>query len=123
MTEIVKIFALVGEYAFELGIRNINKLSGCWEKQIDKSWFIAINGHSRKIKINTSQMDFELEPFSVYVEYNGFPTGVFDASGGEFAAGPKVNEDYFIDFINKKILELKQKVNESIGCPTWNFFT
>jgi len=81
------------DLAQRLGISHINKLPGCWEHRVDDAWSISLNGH-REPTLNSQGI--EVPPFSVYVEFNGLPAGVFNAFGGTIAAGAVANERTFI---------------------------
>ena len=76
-----------------LGVKNINTLPGCWEHQVDKQWFIAVNAHDVPVKCSKGT---SVGPFHCYVEYNGFPAGLINPGGGVIAAGSCANEDSFI---------------------------
>jgi hypothetical protein len=77
------------------GVRSINKLPGCHECQVDAAWWFAVNGHATP-KLH-SRSTIPLDPFCCYVEFNGWPAGVFRIGGhGEFAHGAAANEDTFI---------------------------
>jgi hypothetical protein len=91
---------LVGELAAALGVANINRLPGCWEHAIDAHWTIAVNGHQQPIKTSTG---VEVAPFNVWVEFNGWPAGYFDASGGTLAAGEAANEVTFCEALRGAI--------------------
>jgi len=74
----------------------ITKFDNCWERQIDDNWFIAFNGHKEN-KLTSTKV--EVLGFTCYVEFNGFPAGIIDPSGGIIAAGEIANEDTFIEAI------------------------
>ena len=67
MTEL---FSCVVDLGLALGVRDISKLEGCWEQQVDEDWWIALNGHPQAIKCSK---DIEVEPATIWVEYKGFP--------------------------------------------------
>jgi hypothetical protein len=92
--QLMEAFARIADLGCALGVRDINKLPGCWEHQIDKQWWIALNGHREPMK---DSHGFEVPPFSAAVEYNGWPAGIIDPSGGIIAAGSCANENTFID--------------------------
>lgn len=91
----------VAELSIALGVAPINNLDGCWEHQVDSHWWIALNGHKEPIKTSKG---VEVEPFSCYVEFNGWPAGIFNPFGGGFAAGELANEDTFIEALEKAIV-------------------
>ena len=103
--EICVAFMKLADLAAMLGVAPLNKVKGCWECQIDKQWWIAVNGHNEAIKASN---DIEVEPFNCYVEFNGFPAGAFNPMGGGFlAAGELANEDTFIKAIEDRIEEFQ----------------
>lgn len=93
-------FYAVVSLAAALKITDIMHLPGCWELQIDDRWWIALNGH--KVPTPTSGEPHGeggpdgVPPFSCYVEYNGWPAGILDYEGGEFAAGEGANPATFV---------------------------
>lgn len=90
MTEI---FCAIVEHAAALGVRNIGEIAGCWEVELDDAWWFALNGHGEPTKCSKGT---EVPPFTVYVEFNGWPAGLVDPHGGVLAAGDAANEDTFI---------------------------
>ena len=101
---IAKAFVAVSEMAYRLGARKINQLPGCWEKQIDERWWVALNPHREPIKCSHG---VEVQPFDCYVEYNGFPAGSFNAAGGFLAAGEAANEQSFIEACDNMAREVE----------------
>lgn len=83
----------VVELTHALSVRDINQLVGCWERQVDAQWWIALNGHRAPVFCSKG---IEVMPFTCYVEYNGWPAGFIDAGGGILAAAATANEDMFI---------------------------
>ncbi len=69
-----------------------------WENQIDEHWFIKINGHSKEMQ--------EIPPFCMTIEYDGFPAGIISPFDGTMLAGEVVNEDEFIEAVEKKLAGL-----------------
>ncbi len=92
---------IVTEHPFEaivlmcarLGVTGIDKLPGCWEHQIDDQWWVAVNPHLEDVR---SSRGLTVPPFSAYVEYNGWPAGIIQPLGGEFAVGEGANTQTFI---------------------------
>lgn len=80
------------------GVKNIREAEGCYEKEIDEQWWIAINPHDEKLKCSHGPV---VEPFTMYVEFNGWPAGIVTMNGGMFAAGSAANEDAFIDALKR----------------------
>lgn len=86
-------FCAIVDAAQRLGVGNISLLPGCWEWDIDGVWWLAINGHREPMACSHGNA---VPPFHAYVEFNGWPAGIFSPSGGEFVAGSAGNEDSFI---------------------------
>lgn len=78
---------LVADYAQAMGATPLNRHDACWDSRIDDHWRIVANGHRQEIQHN----GVRVPPFSVYVEFNGFPAGILDAYGGLMAAGEAAN--------------------------------
>ena len=92
-------FIAVMELAESRGVSKINQLDGCWSYQIDDQWWIAVNGHTVAVESPVSPLSgltATVEPFSVFVEFCGWPAGFLDPFGGIIAAGAAANEDTFI---------------------------
>ena len=98
--QVCEAFAKIADLACVLGAVNLKKREGCWEHQIDKHWFIAINAHETTTK---TKAGIEVEPFGCYVEFNGWPAGLFTPFGGMIAAGELANECTFIKAVEKAI--------------------
>lgn len=94
--KIAAAFAEVAELALALGAREINKLPGCWEHAIDERWRVAVNAHPEE---RETERGAKVPPLSMYVEFNGWPAGVFTAGGGWVAAGSVANEAAFIEAV------------------------
>lgn len=68
---------------------------GLYRRQIG-DWRIVFNGTAEPRKPDDGP---ELPPFSVFVEFNGWPAGLIDPRGGIIAAGTVANEDSFVEAI------------------------
>ena len=84
----------------------LNKHDGCWEHQIDKRWWCAINGHKEKMECSHGG---KVPGFSALIEFNGWPAGIVDPFGGIIAAGDAANEDTFITAVECATAILKSK--------------
>ena len=73
--------------AQEEGYKHLGEYPGIIKATLG-SWDIRLHTHDEKIEGD--------DPFTIYVEYNGWPAGVVDAGGGVIAAGAAANEDAFI---------------------------
>ena len=86
-------FAKLCDMAIALGAAPMNKHAACWEHQVDAQWWVAFNGHP---EAKETSKGHQVEPFHCYVEYNGWPAGIFMPYGGCIAAGEGANENTFI---------------------------
>lgn len=93
-TEIAEAFAEIVRLAERRGVTSIGQLAGCWETSVGPSWWIAVNGHAHPVRCTHG---VDVPPFAAYVEYNGWPAGLFNPRGGEFVAGASANESAFIE--------------------------
>ena len=85
------------------GASPLTKYENCWEERLDEKWEIAMNGHKTPKRCSHG---IEVPPFSVYVQYNGWPAGILDPTGGIIASGESANEQNFIAAIRKRKAEL-----------------
>jgi len=99
-----ELFSRACALAIALGMKELNKLPGCWEHQIDERWWMALNAHSERIHCSQDSHSSEgVPPFTIYFMFNGWPAGLVNANGGSLAAGALANEDALIDAINAAI--------------------
>jgi hypothetical protein len=91
--KLTEAFAEIVALAERLGVSKINEMPGCWEHQVDKRWWIAVNAHAAETPCS---MGTKVPPFTAYVQFNGWPAGQIDPAGGWIAAGEAANEDTFI---------------------------
>ena len=96
------LFILLAKLAEKDGVAPINRHTGCWERQIGEHWWIAVNGHKDKISCSKGP---EVEPFHCYVEFNGWPAGIFNPMNGIIACGYAANEDAFAAAIETELSE------------------
>ncbi|WP_427340957.1 hypothetical protein [Caloranaerobacter sp. DY30410] len=89
----LELFVYVSKLANKLGISPIKDT--IWEHQIDDKWKIVVNGHDTIQNYN----GLDLEPFHMYIEYNGFPAGIVNPYDGIICAGSEANEDKLIEAI------------------------
>lgn len=98
----VKVFVEIAKLCESMKIKPLNEFTDCWECKLDERWTITVNAH-REPKICN---DVEIAPFHCYVEFNGFPAGIFSPRGGSIAAGSEANEDNLIKAIRLKRLQV-----------------
>lgn len=100
MGEKEPLFLLIARLAEKDGAAPITTFEGCWERQIGAQWWVAINAHARPVKCSHGA---EVPPFNCYVEFNGWPAGLFDPYGGIIAAGEAANEESFAAAVEAEI--------------------
>ena len=88
--KIPDLMVYVADFALARGAASIKDLPGCWESDVDGHWWLAVNGHAETFKCSRG---IDVPPYTIYVEFNGWPAGMIDAGGGEIAAGALANED------------------------------
>lgn len=89
-------FIRIMELGLALHIPPLPEHAGCWEHQVDERWWIAVNGHPQpRVMAKHPKLD-PLQPYTVYVEYNGWTAGLLGYDGGCIAAGECANENAFI---------------------------
>jgi hypothetical protein len=94
------LFILLADLADKDDAAPLSKHEGCWERRIGKDWWIAVNGHEEDKKCSRGAQ----VPFGhCYVEYLGFPAGLFSPFGGTIAAGAVANEEAFAKALEDEI--------------------
>ena len=96
-------FSKLCELCIALGQAPANKHLGCWEHQVNAQWAIAFNAHPEP---KACSMGVTVEPFHCYVQFNGWPAGVFNPYGGQIAAGEGANEDAFLAALEAAIASI-----------------
>lgn len=89
------IFILIAELAAAVGASPVrDKL---WQYRVNEHWTLAVNGcqDEQEFIALGSETRHKLDPYHAYVEFNGWPAGVFQPYGGSFAAGSAANETTF----------------------------
>ena len=94
------------ELCYARGARSIQAVPGCYEMQIDDRWWAALNPHKEPIRCSKDENGNGVPPFSVYIEFNGWPAGVITPNGGIIAAGSVANEDTYIEAVKAAIAAL-----------------
>lgn len=100
------LFALLADLGNKSGAAPITKFEGCWEKQIDDKWWIALNGHREPVKCSHGQ---EVPPIHCYVEWLGWPAGLVNPFEGTLVAHPNANEDGLIEALRTAGAECKEE--------------
>jgi hypothetical protein len=83
------------------GFIPLNQHPGIVRFNVDDSWKLSMNGHTETIE--------QVPPFSVYVEFNGWPAGIIDPSGGCIAAGQLANLDTLLTAMRLKLGQLRKE--------------
>jgi hypothetical protein len=97
--QVCEAFVVLADFALSHGCPPLNTLPGCWTRQVDEQWWIAVNGNKEARPAESPQhagQPIMVKPYECYVEYNGWPAGLFSPGGGTIAAGAGANEDTFI---------------------------
>jgi hypothetical protein len=101
--EMVAAFVEIAKLAAAYNLPPLNELPNVWECKVDEHWTIVVNGHKEKKQWH----DIEIAPFHCYVEFNGFPAGIFSPRGGSIAAGELANEETFINAVRVKTIQVQ----------------
>lgn len=89
-------YAVVIKYALAKGDKNLNERPGLVYYRFGDEWELWANPHR---EIYKTPLGVNVDPFTFYVEFNGFPAGVLAPNGGWIAAGDLANEDSFIEAV------------------------
>ncbi len=87
------VFLAIVDYGLARDVTNIKDLPGCWESQVDDQWWFALNPHKEPMECSRKTT---VPPITAYLEFNGWPAGLFDPDGGCIAAGDIANRDTFL---------------------------
>lgn len=91
------------ELGLALGLKDLHKLPGCWEHQVDEHWWLAFNAHGERGKCSQSAGSSDIPAFTIYFEFNGWPAGMVGPDGGTLCAGAAANEDKLIEALDAAI--------------------
>jgi hypothetical protein len=105
-------FARIAELCIALDQAPLPKHPDCWECQVDKTWWIAVNGHSEQRKTSDG---FDVPPFNAVIKYNGWPAGIMDPYGGCIAAGEGANENTFTAALDAAIASATKTKGDAGG--------
>jgi hypothetical protein len=84
----------VADFNKAQGVKAANQWPDCWEAVVGKTgWWLAVNAHGEPKRCTHGP---EVPAYHVYVEWNGWPAGMFSAFGGEIAAGSLANVDTLV---------------------------
>lgn len=70
------------------GAAPLNRYPGLW-KVTAGVWHLWVNGHREPLRVPNQEI--AVQPYQVYVEYNGWPAGVITPNGATIAAGELAN--------------------------------
>ena len=85
-------FGALADLVYARGDYPLKKWKGLYHCRIDKQWEVWINGHKEELPLREGT---GLPAFHAYVEYNGWPAGVFSPISGVIAASECANEETF----------------------------
>jgi len=96
------LFVLIGQLAEKDGVMPLpeHRKHGCWERKVGNEWWIAVNPHE---DIKRCSRGANVDSGYCYVEYMGFPAGLFTPWGGSIAAGTVANEETFAKALEEEI--------------------
>ena len=82
------------------GVIPIGKMTDLWHRKLDDRWAIWVNGQMKPVETKPtdgSPGGHPVEPGDCYVEFNGWPAGLFSMITGEgtIAAGGLANYQTF----------------------------
>ncbi len=81
-----------------------------WKRVLDAHWTFWVNGNPETGKGGTDDLH-DIPPYDCYVEFNGWPAGLFSIVTGEgcLAAGSLANYDSFCQGLKKAIEEKRHE--------------
>ena len=97
-------FAKLCELCIALGQAPATKHPDCWVHQVNEQWAIAFNAHAEP---KACSLGVTVKPIHCYVQFNGWPAGVFTPYGGQIAAGECANEETFLEAMDAAIAKAK----------------
>lgn len=104
----IDVFVALADLFTTCGLAPLNAAPGCRELQVDDDWWIAGNGHNEE---KTCSRGAPVIPFSVYVEYRGWPTGNVTPHEARFMAEKSVNIYTFLEAIKTRTKKEKLSKN------------
>jgi hypothetical protein len=104
-------FAAIADLCIALDAAPTNQYPGCWELRLDAHWEIAFNGHEESMR---STHGVVVQPYHCYVQFNGWPAGVFGPHGGVIAAGELANEEAFLAAVRGRMLGQDRSLRQMI---------
>lgn len=111
-------YAWLLELATVLGAAPVTEHAACWETTFTGvdggEWFVAL--HAQTGKLIACSRGSKVPAFTFYIEWNGWPAGLIDPSGGVIAAGELANESTLIDAVKKQIASVDAAIAaEGVG--------
>jgi len=99
---VTPLFVLIGQLAEKDGVMPLpeHRPHTCWERRVGDEWWIAVNPHTEEKRCSRGAN----VPFgNAYVEFCGFPAGLFTPFGGTMAAGKVANEVTFTEALKAEL--------------------
>jgi hypothetical protein len=97
MPDLNDIWNAVSELAERDGALPLNKHPGCWYRRIDQRWEIGLNAHKERLPCPFADGPIDIEPFNLFVVFNGWPAGIITPYDGTICAGEAANLETFND--------------------------
>jgi hypothetical protein len=78
----------------------MSKLPGLWYRKLDDQWEIWVNGQKEPLR---TEHGMSIDPYDCYVQFNGWPAGLFSIPTGEgcISAGGLANYETFCDALER----------------------
>lgn len=94
-------FIEITELAKKLEKKGLQKYPGLWEYTIDENWKIKLNKHDEMIEA--------VPGHHCQILYRGWPKGMIARLGGWMSWGPIANENAFIEAVQRKNNQIREK--------------
>jgi hypothetical protein len=101
MTTVSLAMAAVGALHRHLDLEPVSTLPGCWEVQVDRDWWFAVNGLSYDAPCSR---DIMVPPKHLVVTWRQFPVATCSRYNGDWVNRPGVTEDAFIKAVKRMAL-------------------
>lgn len=87
----------------KLGVESIKDFPGAWVQKVDDHWTFAVNGHEEDLRVDLPELGMAatIKPFNAAVWFNGWLCASLSPFEGVFFSGDVVNEDTFIEALDR----------------------
>jgi hypothetical protein len=79
-----ELYIALVEVALAAGARDVGASPGCWEQQIDATWWMAANAAAEP---RACSVGMQVPARAIYVERDGWPAGIVTLTGGRLLTG------------------------------------